>query len=172
MTAINRNPQNTNYLQPTKFLLTFTRLPAVTYFCQQVNVPGVTMGEVQRATPFLDLYSPGTKMEYNPLTITFTLDEELESWKNMYDWFTSMADPDGFEPRVDTTNKMDGKFPHLSDATLTVLNNLNNPVLRIQFKNAFPLSISDIDFDTTQSADSIMTSTATFRYESYKYLTL
>lgn len=171
MTVFNRNPQNTNPLQPTKFTLTFSKLPAVTYFCQQVNLPGVSMGEVVRPTPFLDQYLPGTKMEYNPLSITFILDEELAGWKNMYDWFTSMADPDGFEPRGEV-GRVSGKNTALSDATLTVLNNLNNPVLRINFKNVFPLSMSDIDFDTTSSADTIMTNSVTFRYESYKYLTV
>jgi hypothetical protein len=29
----------------------------------------------------------------------------------------------------------------------------------------FPISLSDIDFDTQQSADKIMTATATFQYE-------
>ena len=83
MTVLNRNPQNTNLLQPTKFLLTFTRIQTVQYFCQEVNLPGVSLGEVNRATPFLDMYSPGTKLSYEPLDITFTIDEELESGKNL-----------------------------------------------------------------------------------------
>ena len=95
----------------------------------------------------------------------------MQGWKNMYDWFISMADPDGFEPRADVV-RVSGKNPALSDATLTILNNLNNPVMRINFKNIFPLSMGDIDFDTTSSADTIMTNAVTFRYESYKYLTL
>ena len=171
MTALNRNPEKTNLLQPTKYVLTFSRRPAVTYFCQQVNLPGVTMGEVSRPTPFLDQYSPGTKLEYNPLAITFILDEEMQGWKDMYDWFTSMADPDGFEPRGDGV-RVSGKNHALSDATLTILNNLNNPVMRVNFKNVFPLTMGDIDFDTTSSADTIMTTAVTFRYESYKYLTV
>lgn len=129
------------------------------------------MGEVVRQTPFLDQYSPGTKMEYSPLSITFTLDEAMETWKNMYNWFTSMADPEGFETRGDGT-RISGKVHALSDATLTVLNNMNNPVMRIHFKNIFPLTMGDINFDTGLSADTIMTNTVTFRYESYKYLTM
>ena len=93
MSLLNRNPENTNLLQPTKFLLTFARLPATQYFCQEVNLPGVTLGTVDRATPFLDMYSPGTKLKYDDLDITFVVDEELQSWKDMYNWFTSIADP-------------------------------------------------------------------------------
>ena len=168
MTALNRNPQNTNLLQPTKFLLSFDRISTVQYFCQTVNIPSITLGEVPRATPFLDLYSPGTKLTYDPLDIEFIIDEDLETWKNLYHWFISIADPDGFEKRDGTKERQ--RFKHLSDATLTVLSALNNPILRIQFRNCFPLTMGQIDFDTKLNADSIVTVRATFRYESYNYL--
>lgn len=169
MTAITRSPQNTNLLQPTKFLLTFNRIQTVQYFCQSVNLPGVSLGEVNRATPFLDMYSPGTKLTYSPLEIVFLIDEELQSWKNLYNWFLSMADPDGFEAR-DGSKELQS-IKHFSDATLTILSGLNNPIIRIQYSNVFPLTIGDIQFDTTQSADNLVTARATFRYQSYKYLT-
>jgi len=170
MTVLNRNPQNTNLLQPTKFLLVFSRLPSVQYFCQTVNIPGVSLGEVVRETPFLDMYSPGTKLKYDPFDIDFLIDEELTSWKNMYDWFISIADPDGFEKRDGSIEIQTIK--HLSDATLTILSGLNNPLVRIQFRNTFPLTMTDLNFDTKESADTIMSCKATFRYESYNYLTI
>ena len=170
MTAINRSPDNTNLLQATKFLLTFSRIKTTQYFCQTVNLPGVSLGEVSRATPFLDMYSPGTKLTYDPLVVEFILDEELQGWKNLYDWFLTMADPDGFEKRDGSRELQTNK--HFSDATLSILSGLNNPLVRIHYTNLFPLSISDIRFDTTQSADTIMTATATFRYQSYTYLTV
>jgi hypothetical protein len=170
MTALNRNPQNSNLLQPTKFLLTFNRLPNTTYFCQAAGIPSITLDEVDRPSPFLDMYSPGTKLRYDPLDITFLVDEELQSWRNLYDWFLSIADPDGFEKRDHSGGLQTNK--HLSDAILTVLNNLNNPILRIQFRNCFPLTMSSIDFNSTLDAESILTCDATFRYESYKYLTV
>jgi hypothetical protein len=169
MPLLNRNPQNTNPLQPTKFLLTFSRIQTVQYFCQEINLPGVSLGEVLRDTPFLDMYSPGTKLTYDPLDITFTIDEELASWKNIYDWFTTIADPDGFENRNYTRELQRNEY--FSDAFLTVLSALNNPILRIEFTNVFPLTLSDIQFDTKASADTIITARATFRYQSYRYLT-
>jgi len=170
MTVLNRNPQNTNPLQPTKFLLSFNRISSVQYFCQTVDVPGVTLGEVDRASPFLDMFSPGTKLKYDLLDVGFLLTEDLSAWKNLYDWFLSIADPDGFEKRDHSRELQTNK--HLSDATLTILSNLNNPLLRIQFTNVFPLTMSSIHFDTKQDADTILTCNATFRYQSYKYLTI
>jgi hypothetical protein len=169
MSVTNRNPQNTNLLQPTKYLLSFKRINTVVYFCQSVNIPSIKLGEVIRATPFLDMYSPGTKLDYGLLDIEFVIDEEMKSWKNLYDWFISIADPDGFEKR--TYKEELQRSEHFSDATLTVLSNLNNPLIRINFRNLFPITLGDINFDTKSSADNIITVSASFRYESYNYLT-
>lgn len=168
MSVLNRNPQNTNLLQPTKFILSFSRIKHTTYFCQTVEIPSITLGEVSRATPFLDMYSPGTKLDYSPLDISFLVNEDMSSWKAMYDWFLSIADPDGFEKRDHSQELQTNK--KLSDATLTILNNLNNPIMRIEFTNCFPTTMGSIRFDTTQDADTIITCDATFRYQSYKYL--
>lgn len=168
MTALTRTPQNTNPLQPTKFLLTFARIPNTQFFCQEVNIPGVSLGEVDRVTPFLDMFSPGTKLKYDPLDVEFIVDAQLQSWKDIYNWFTSIADPDGFEGRRISREIQNNT--NFSDATLTVLSALNNPVVRIEYLNCFPLTLSDIRFDTKSSADNIITCRATFRYQSYKYL--
>ncbi|NBP03142.1 MAG: hypothetical protein EBU90_24160 [Proteobacteria bacterium] len=170
MSVLNRNPQNTNILQPTKFLLTFNRIGAVQYFCQSVNLPGFSLQEITRSTPFIDTYSPGTKLTYNALEVSFIIDEALVGWKNLHDWFTSIASPEGFEKRYDTS--LDKTNKNLSDANLTILSALNNPVARIQFINAFPTTITDINFDTTLSADTIITARATFRYDYYKVITV
>jgi len=170
MTALNRNPQNTNLLQPTKYLLEFKRINTVAYFLQSVNVPSIKLGEAVRVTPFLDMYSPGTKLDYSLLDIEFIVDEEMETWKNLYNWFISIADPDGYEKR--TYKEELQRSEHFSDATLTILSNLNNPVLRVNFRNLFPLTMGDINFDTRLSADNLVTVSASFRYESYTYLTM
>ena len=165
MTALNRNPQNTNFLQPTKFLLTFNRVGALQYFCQSVNLPGISLDETTRNTPFVNLYSPGTKLTYNPLNVTFIVDEDLVTWQNLQAWLNQIANPKGFNGR-NTVPK-----DNFSDATLTILTNLNNSNLRIQYYNVFPTSISDIDFDSKQSADDIITASASFRYDYYEILT-
>jgi hypothetical protein len=170
MSALTRSPENTNLLQPTKFLLVFSRIGTVQYFCQSVNIPSIKLGEIVRATPFLDLYSPGTKLDYSLLDIEFIVDEELQTWKNLYNWFTSIADPNGFEKRAYKEELQRNEY--FSDATLTILSSLNNPILRIQFRNLFPVTMGDINLDTKLSADNIVTVSASFRYESYTYLPL
>jgi hypothetical protein len=62
------------------------------------------------------------------------------------------------------------KLTSYSDATLIVYSALNNPILKVQFYNVFPISLSDIVFDTKESADNILTSDATFMYEYFDFL--
>lgn len=169
MTVLNRNPQNTNPLQPSKFLLTFNRTGAVPYFCQQVNIPGMSMGAAAFNTPTLDISYPGHKLSFNNLNITYIVDEELTAWKNMYDWFLALAHPNMNE-RKRLLELQGGS--NVSDATLTVLSALNNPIARIQFYNVFPIDMTDINFDTTMSADNIIYSTVTFNFNYYEVLPL
>ena len=58
-----------------------------------------------------------------------------------------------------------------SDATLTVFSALNNPLIRVKYINAFPSSLSDIQFDTKSSADTIITATASFNYDYFIFET-
>lgn len=169
MTVINRTPENTNFLQPTKFLLTFSRIPEVTYFCQEVNLPGLSLPFIPVNTPMLDYHAAGNKLSYNRLNVRFMVDEKLESWKNIHSWFRSIASPTGFAERnrlsAIQNQHSDTKLTSYSDATLTILTNINNPSIRIDLHGLFPISLSDIQFDTTLSSDHIITADATFVVE-------
>ena len=174
MTALSRLPQNTNYLQPSKFLLTFDRLGDVQYFCQTVNIPGVNLGQAPFNTPLLDVFVPDRKMIYNPLSIHFTIDESLNGWQQLHAWFRSIASPTSFDERnrltsLQNASKTSSSLNSYSDATLTILSALNNPILRVKFYNVFPITLSDVIFDTTQSADDIVTADAVFTFDYFDF---
>ena len=174
MSALTRTPQNTNYLQPSKFILSFDRIPTVQYFCQEANLPGVTMSKAPINTPLLDIYSPGNKLNYSPFNIEFTVNEGATDWQELYNWFLSMASPQGLEERVRLSNLQSNRSSgskSFSDATLTVFSALNNPLIRVKYINAFPTSLSDIQFDTKSSADTIITATASFNYDYFIFET-
>jgi hypothetical protein len=173
MNALTRNPQNTDYLQPTKYLLTFDRINTITYFGQTVNIPGVSIGQATFNTPLLDVYAPGNKITYNQFNIDFLVDEKLVGWQELYAWFRSIASPVSFDERNNLSQQQAQyasiKQASYSDATLTILSALNNPILRVKFVNMFPIALSDINFDTKSSADDMITSTATFVYDYFTF---
>lgn len=175
MTVLTRTPQNTNLLQPTKFLLSFDRIGKATqYFCQLVNLPGINLGQAPINTPMLDIFAPGNKITYNPFSVTFLMDEGMIGWQQLHSWFRSIASPDSFSERNRLTalqnqySKSTTKQQY-SDATLTILSNLNNPIIRVKFYNMFPITLSDVMFDTKQSADDIMTADAVFIFDYFDF---
>lgn len=177
MTALTRNPSNLDLLQSTKFRLTFDRLPGLTYFCQTANFPGVSLTEVLRNTPFVDLYAPGEKIVYDTFNATFIVDEDLRSWTEVHDWIRGMTFPTSFEEYARLSEQAAGSQiglntnlkPQYSAATLTLFTNKNNPNFRLKFVDMFPTSLSTIILNTQDTAEVIVTADATFRFAYYNY---
>ena len=172
MTALTRTSTNVNYLQSSKFILSFDRIPTVQYFCQEVNLPGVSMGKAPINTPTLDIFSPGNKLTYGSLDITFTIDENLTAWIELYNWFLSMASPSSAQRASlssQQTTKNIGKQA-FSEATLTLLTGLNNNNIKVQFHNVFPTSLSDLQFSTQNSSDTIITASSSFNYDYFTFI--
>ena len=88
----------------------------------------------------------------------------------------SIASPVSYEERKSLTAAQNqfatSKLVNYSDATLTVLSSLNNPILRVQFINLFPITLSDIMFDSSQSADDVISGDAVFMFDYFKFLPL
>ena len=173
MTALTRNPTNPNHLQPNKFILTFGRTPNMTYFCQSLSIPGISLGEVPVTNPFLDVYSPGEKAIYDLLNVTFMVDEELKSWLEIHDWIRAMTFPTDFSEyrNLGRLSKSAGVReslkPQYSDASITLLSSSNKPYFRFKFYDVFPTTLSTFIMSATDSPESQMTADGTFRYSYY-----
>ena len=128
------------------------------------------MGEAVRNTPFIDIYSPGDKMIYDLLSMTFMVDENLLSWLEIHDWIRAMTFPTDFQeyrdlPRLNKFAKANENFPQFSDATLEILTSNFNMNYKIKFVNCFPVSLSSVTFSSTDSPDNFITADAAFRFD-------
>jgi len=161
---------NPNFLQPNKFQLNFTRMPNIQYFCQSVNVPGVSMSEVPQNTPFVDLYVPGDKLIYDLLNITFYVDENLQSWREVHDWLRAMTFPVEYAEYRNLANlnkytrSIQTGRPQYSDGMLTLLTSSNNPNIRLKLFDLFPVSLSTFVMSSTDTPENIITADASFRF--------
>lgn len=169
-TSLSNTPQNQNFLHPNKFHLTFKRIPNLQFFCQAVTVPGISMGEIPVPTPFVEKYSPGEKAIYDIMNVTFAIDETMSSWIEIHDWIRGMTFPEKFEEyqNLSRQNKWaDKPQPQFSDATLTVFSSSFTPLLRFNFVDAFPTSVSSIVLSTQDTPDNVLTADVSFRYTYY-----
>jgi hypothetical protein len=176
MSAINRNPANTDLLQSTKFRVTFSRLQGITYFCQTANLPGISLTEIPRATPFIDLFHPGEKAIYDTFNVTFLVDEDLRAWTELHDWIRGLTFPSNFDEYLAMQRTQSKSIqptfyqnPAYSDAVMTIYTNKNNPNFRVKLYDLFPTNIGTISFNTSDSAENIITADATFRFSYYDY---
>ena len=170
MTIFTRIPSDTSPLKPNRFELNFSRLPNTVYFCQSISLPGVSLGEAYQPTPFVDLYAPGDKLIFEPLVVTFMLDQMLSSWYEIYMWMRGMTFPVDFSEyrNLDKISRHSAakatKKPQYSDCMVTILSGANTPIVKFKFYDAFPTSLTNILLSTTESSDDTLTSDMTLRY--------
>lgn len=169
---------NTNLLQSAKFLFSVPRLPAMQFFCQAVNIPGVNSQSTVQLSPFRDMGVPGDKMEYEDLEVTFLVDEELKSWSNIYYWIKGYTQAETFQDyeNLDKLSKYSQyefiQTPQYADAILTTLAADDKPKMKIQFVDLFPVYLSSIPLDVRLNSSTIITATATFRFKRYSLTTI
>jgi hypothetical protein len=166
--AIASQPKNQNFLSPVGFRFGIRKMPHVNWFLQSVNIPGITMGEAIQPTPFIDAAQPGEKLTYDPLSITFKVDEDLKNWSELQEWLIGIGSPDSFGQYRENVQKYK-REAIFSDATLITLNSNMNANFEIKFKDLFPSSLGELQFDSTQTDVEYLTASATFRYLSYDF---
>ena len=159
-------PQNTSFLQATKYTFVIPNLPFARYFCQSINLPGVTSNEIEVPTPFSNTYRHPTKVSYDAFSISFLIDEDIKVWEETYKWIVSLTRPESNKQYVRYDNREASPY---HDGVLTLNTNANIPNLRIKFKNVFPVSLGGIQFSTMDSADTTPTADVTFRYDLFEF---
>lgn len=131
----------------TNFLLTFSRVPKVQYFLQDLIIPAINLGSIVQYTPRLDYPIPGDKLEYDPLTLSFLIDEDFDNIFEVYNWMMALRNPiAGNELNEQTDND-------LADATIIVLNNNKEPKVKFTFIDCFPSSLDGALFDVSAEGD-------------------
>ena len=81
------------YATGTQWRLAFNRTPKTTWFCTAANIPGIQLGEAQYPTPMADMVVTGDKLTFETLNITFLVDEELQNYRELWDWIVGIGTP-------------------------------------------------------------------------------
>ena len=163
---------NRNFLSVVGFKFLLERCPKVDFFCNQANIPDVTLGVAQQATYLKNIPVPGDKLQYGALNLSFMVDEDMENYLQIYQWITSLGFPesldqyqelrreDRFSPIIDAQDPLNER----SDATLMIINSDYNPSVKIKFKDMFPVSLSSVPFNATNEQQQYYTAQASFQY--------
>ena len=169
---------NRNYMSPVGFKLVLTKTPKVDFLCQSANIPSISMGTAIQPSYLKDIPVPGDKVLYDDLTVSFLEDEKMENYLAIHKWITGLGYPESRgqydqlrkdDNRTDSIIGDDGdpRYFEFSDATLQVLNSNYKPSVLINFKDAYPISLSTLDFDVTTRDYNYFTAEVTFKYTIY-----
>lgn len=165
LSTLTQIPENTSFLQPTKFTFTIPTLPFLRYFCQNANLPGVSTSPVQLDNPFSATFRHGDKLIYEEFSVSTIVDEDMRVWEENYNWLVALTKPKEFPQYIKYTDKRASPY---HDALLTINNNANLPNIRIKFFDCHPTSIGGINFSVSDNADSVITMDIQFRYDRYE----
>ena len=169
---------NRNYMSPLGFKLVLTKTPKVDFLCQSANIPSISMGTAIQPSYLKDIPVPGDKVLYDDLNVRFLVDEKMENYLAIHKWITGLGYPESIgqydqlkkdDRRTDrrVNDSADPLYFQYSDATLQVLNSNYKPSVLINFKDAFPISLSTLDFDVTTRDYNYFTAEVTFKYTIY-----
>jgi hypothetical protein len=160
------NPQNINFLSPHNFELVIERLPNLTFFVQEANIPELILGQAVTGTPFSQIPIPGDQIIFGSLEIAFKVNEDMSNWQELYTWVKQIGFPESFEDRkvVDATSP---GYDIVSEASLIIRTNANNPNKKITFTGLFPVAIGGLSFSTQTTDVAEVTTSASFRYGTY-----
>jgi len=170
MAAANKIPENLNYLSNISFRLTMQDAPSLTWFCQAANVPGVSLEAIDVPTPYVTVPYSGAKVNFEELSVRFIVDEHMKNWTEIYDRIIALGLAEGGENYrlLKAKSDLTQRGGTVSTLVLTVLTSAMNPQMEFHFYEAFPTSISALDFDSANTDLEYFTATAAFRYTNYE----
>jgi hypothetical protein len=136
-------PTNINPLSPNGFLFNIQKLPKISFFCQSVNLPGITLGAPEFGNPFNIAPIPGETLTYDQLTVQFLVDENMENYQSIYNWIVALGFPESYDQYITFTGNDTANYSELaknySDATLQILTANNATAKTVQFIDLFPI---------------------------------
>jgi len=165
MSALDGIPENINLLSPLGYRFLVKKLPNVVFFTQQVTLPSIVLPAVMKGTPFVKIPHPGDHIDFAPLTVNFKVDEDLRNYIEVFAWMRGQGFPADFDEYATLASvpKTTG-LGLMSDISLMILNSAKNPIATATFKDAFPVSLSSLQFDTTAQGIQFHTATVVFNY--------
>jgi len=165
---------NRNFLSPVGFKFSLKRSPGVAYFCNEANIPDMTLGIAEQPTYLRDIPVPGDKIEFGDLNLRFLVDEDLTNYMEIQNWIRGLGYPQSISEYQDLEKKAyiqqgfgKKRADIYSDGTLQILSNNLIPKFRVIFNDLFPYSLSTVTFDATDTDIEYFTAEVGFKYTIY-----
>lgn len=167
-------PSNINPLSSGGFKLSIQKLPEIEFWCNEANLPGMSIGAATLSTPFAQVPTPGDTIAYDQLNVQFMIDAGLVNYKALWFWMYGIGFPESYNEfneliDADTRGLAGNAAKLVSDGSLTVLNNSFLPIQTIQFIDLWPSNINSLQLQANNSDVVYLMGNATFNYSHWKF---
>lgn len=173
--SITNIPNSKNSLQNISFKFSLSRAPNLNWTIQGIALPGITVSTSVVPTPFSNIPTPGGKITFNPLRVTFRVQENLADYLELHNWLIALGHPVDFQKYKAlsdvTKNAPGGKQTLTSDISLSILNSSLTPNINIKFFDAFPTELSDLEFNLQEDTIQYIQASADFTFLRYEIQT-
>ena len=172
--AFGKQIQNRNFLSGVAFKFNLAKFPKVDFFSNSAIIPVLNLELAQQSSYLKNIDVPGERLTYGDFTLRFLVDENMENYKSVYDWLTGLGFPETTKEFADIIKDSDGQTDPkeaFCDGTLRILNSNYREVAKVKFSDLFPISLTSLDFDATNTDVQFFTAEATFKYTLYKLST-
>lgn len=153
-----------NLQKHTNHLLTINKrgTAAFTLMIQSTSIPAIIATEAAAGAPKRAGFSIiGTAMNFSDLTCKVLLDENMDSYFELYKWLKELVEPE----KHNAVHFNDS----VSEASMYLLTNnkTDDTKFIIDFHKLWPIGISEINFDTATTDDAPITFDVTFKYRTF-----
>lgn len=152
----------TNYLSPVEFQLTIKRMPSVEFFIQRLTIPSISSNPITQPTPLNPIFQQPDSLTYSELDVSFVIDETMQNYMEVFNWMTSVSFPQSNEQFKQIEESEEGLY---SDISVLIQNSHKNANIVFDFKNCFPIGLSQIELDTTAQDVQYPQASVTFKYD-------
>ena len=167
-------------------------MKGVDFFCQSASIPALSLQAANQPTRFNKIPQPGDELYYEDLYIKFLVDENMKNWQQVHDWMREMATPvDSKEFTYSRGNIRSGNDPDvvplgsgrnrdlraelygdwlnqwMCDCSLFILSSNYRPVAEVIFRNAWPSSLTTLNFDSGVPDINYFTAELSMKYTNY-----
>ena len=168
--AFAKQIDNRNFLSGVGFKFNLTKFPKVDFFSNSARIPELNLELTQQASYLKNIDIPGERLTYGDLSLRFLVDENMENYISVYNWLKGLGFPESTKEFADLNKDKEGlRDPKQAfcDGTLSILNSNYREVAKVKFKDLFPVSLSSLEFDATNTDLQFFQAEATFKYTIY-----
>ena len=170
-----RNPldnqiSNRNFLSPIGFKFTLGKEPKVSFFSNSARIPEIILGTAIQPSYLKDVDVPGDKLQYGDFSLRFLVDENLQNYMKIHNWMKGLGYPETTKEYKDLTTNSQGirdSEEAFSDGSLHILNSNYRDVAIVKFSDLFPIALTSLDFEASDTDVNYFTAEVVFKYTVY-----